>query len=140
MLGIPLLGAIPEDQQVIISTNRGEPLVLQKKLSLSGIAFENAARRLIGKQDYFIDLNTPYKVCNCSGPELQGLGWCFGRWFRSAAVCRMHHIFLQMPLAASSPAFSSVSVVASTLSPFFPHAVPAVQGVFQKLGEMFTST
>lgn len=62
MLGIPLLGAIPEDQQVIISTNRGEPLVLQKKLSLSGIAFESAARRLIGKQDYFIDLNTPYKV------------------------------------------------------------------------------
>jgi septum site-determining protein MinD len=61
MLGIPLLGAIPEDNQVLISTNRGEPLVLKKKLTLSGIAFENAARRLIGKQDYFIDLNTPYK-------------------------------------------------------------------------------
>lgn len=61
MLGIPLLGAIPEDSQVIISTNRGEPLVLKKKLSLSGIAFENAARRLIGKQDYFLDLAAPYK-------------------------------------------------------------------------------
>ena len=61
MLGIPLLGAIPEDNHVIISTNRGEPLVLKKKLTLSGIAFENAARRLIGKQDYFIDLTTPYK-------------------------------------------------------------------------------
>lgn len=61
MLGIPLLGAIPEDNNVIISTNRGEPLVLQKTLTLSGIAFENAARRLIGKQDYFIDLETPYK-------------------------------------------------------------------------------
>ncbi|PNH00778.1 putative septum site-determining protein MinD [Tetrabaena socialis] len=61
MLGIPLLGAIPEDPQVIISTNRGEPLVLQKQLSLSGIAFENAARRLIGKQDYFVDLNNPHK-------------------------------------------------------------------------------
>lgn len=61
MLGIPLLGAIPEDTNVIISTNRGEPLVLKKELSLSGIAFENAARRLIGKQDYFIDLETPYK-------------------------------------------------------------------------------
>nr|YP_009367768.1 septum site-determining protein [Neodangemannia microcystis]ARK14743.1 septum site-determining protein [Neodangemannia microcystis] len=60
MLGIPLLGAIPDDNQVIISTNRGEPLVLKKKLTLSGIAFENAARRLIGKQDYFIDLKTPY--------------------------------------------------------------------------------
>jgi len=61
MLGIPLLGAIPEDTHVIISTNRGEPLVLKKKLTLSGIAFENAARRLIGKQDYFIDLTSPYK-------------------------------------------------------------------------------
>jgi septum site-determining protein MinD len=61
MLGIPLLGAIPEDTHVIVSTNRGEPLVLQKTLTLSGIAFENAARRLIGKQDYFIDLDTPYK-------------------------------------------------------------------------------
>jgi hypothetical protein len=37
-------------RQVIIATNQGEPLVLQKKLSLSGIAFENSARRLIGKQ------------------------------------------------------------------------------------------
>ena len=61
VLGIPLLGAIPEDLHVIIATNRGEPLVLRKKLTLSGIAFENAARRLIGKQDYLIDLKTPYK-------------------------------------------------------------------------------
>lgn len=61
MLGVPLLGAIPEDTNVIISTNRGEPLVLNKKLTLSGIAFENAARRLIGKQDYFIDLTSPQK-------------------------------------------------------------------------------
>lgn len=50
MLGIKLLGAIPEDTQVIISTNRGEPLVLQKKLTLSGIAFERAARNLIGRK------------------------------------------------------------------------------------------
>ena len=61
VLGIPLLGAIPEDLNVIVSTNRGEPLVLRKKLTLSGIAFENAARRLIGKQDYVIDVTTPYK-------------------------------------------------------------------------------
>nr|YP_009646427.1 septum site-determining protein [Chloroparvula japonica]QBX98109.1 septum site-determining protein [Chloroparvula japonica] len=61
MLSIPLLGAVPEDTSVIVSTNRGEPLVLRQKLTLSGIAFENAARRLIGKQDYMIDLDTPYK-------------------------------------------------------------------------------
>ena len=38
MLGVPLLGAIPEDTEVIVSTNRGEPLVLKKKLTLAGIA------------------------------------------------------------------------------------------------------
>jgi len=59
ILGIPLLGAIPEDTNVIVSTNRGEPLVLNKKLTLSGIAFENAARRLIGKTNEIIDVNNP---------------------------------------------------------------------------------
>ena len=61
ILGIPLLGAVPEDSNVIVATNRGEPLVLRKKITLSGIAFENAARRLIGQQDYIIDLDIPYK-------------------------------------------------------------------------------
>lgn len=55
MLGIPLLGAIPEDSHVIVSTNRGEPLVVKRKLTLSGIAFENAARRLAGKQKYLFE-------------------------------------------------------------------------------------
>ena len=61
ILGIPLLGAVPEDNNVIVATNRGEPLVLRKKITLSGIAFENAARRLIGRQNYIIDLDIPYK-------------------------------------------------------------------------------
>ena len=61
ILGIPLLGAVPEDSNVIVATNRGEPLVLRKKITLSGIAFENAARRLIGRQNYIIDLDIPYK-------------------------------------------------------------------------------
>jgi len=61
MLGIPLLGAIPDDKEVIISTNRGEPLILRKKLTLSGIALESAARRLVGKEEYLIDLDAPYK-------------------------------------------------------------------------------
>jgi septum site-determining protein MinD len=56
MLAIPLLGAIPEDKHVVISTNRGEPLVSKTTLTLSAIAFDNAARRLIGRQDYVFDL------------------------------------------------------------------------------------
>ena len=61
MLGVPLLGAIPEDTQVIVATNKGEPLVLQKKLSLSGVAYESAARRLVGRQDYFLDAANPQR-------------------------------------------------------------------------------
>jgi septum site-determining protein MinD len=48
-----------EDSEIIISTNRGEPLVLKETIIIR-IAFE-AARRLVGKQDYFVDLNAPYK-------------------------------------------------------------------------------
>ena len=61
MLGVPLLGAIPEDTEVIVSTNRGEPLVLKKKLTLAGIAYENAARRVVGKEDFMIDMDQPKK-------------------------------------------------------------------------------
>ncbi|XP_072966298.1 septum site-determining protein minD homolog, chloroplastic [Typha angustifolia] len=47
MLGLPLLGVIPEDAEVIRSTNRGYPLVLNKPPSIAGLAFEQAAWRLI---------------------------------------------------------------------------------------------
>ena len=58
ILGIPLLGVIPDSEQVIIASNRGEPLVLEEKLSLAGLAFENTARRLIGEDIQFLDLDT----------------------------------------------------------------------------------
>ena len=57
ILGIPLIGVIPDSEQVIIASNRGEPLVLEEKLSLPGQAFENTARRLIGENIEFLDLN-----------------------------------------------------------------------------------
>lgn len=47
MLGLPLLGVIPEDSEVIKSTNRGYPLVLKKPPTLAGLALEQAAWRLV---------------------------------------------------------------------------------------------
>lgn len=58
ILAVPLVGVIPEDECVIISTNRGEPLVLEKKLSLPGLAFENTAYRLDGQEVEFIDFDS----------------------------------------------------------------------------------
>lgn len=58
ILAIPLIGVIPEDERVIVSTNRGEPLVLAENPSLAGIAFDNIARRLEGETVEFLDLDT----------------------------------------------------------------------------------
>ncbi|KAJ6867611.1 hypothetical protein NC652_038731 [Populus alba x Populus x berolinensis] len=42
-----LLGVIPEDTEVIRSTDRGNPLVLNKPPTMAGLAFEQAAWRLV---------------------------------------------------------------------------------------------
>ncbi|KAI4383129.1 hypothetical protein MLD38_009005 [Melastoma candidum] len=45
MLGLELLGLIPEDAEVIRSTNRGYQLVLNQPPTLAGLAIEQAALR-----------------------------------------------------------------------------------------------
>lgn len=55
LLAVKLIGIIPEDENVIISTNRGQPVVLETK-SKAGQAFRNIARRLIGEDVPFIAL------------------------------------------------------------------------------------
>jgi len=57
ILGLPLIGVIPESEKVIIASNRGEPLVLDERISLPGLAFENTARRLEGQQVDLLNLD-----------------------------------------------------------------------------------
>jgi len=49
LLAIPLIGIIPEDQSVIIASNRGTPLAFENK-SRVGQAFINISRRLMGEE------------------------------------------------------------------------------------------
>jgi len=55
ILALPLLGLVLEDEQVITSTNRGEPLTLNGSLSPAGLAYMNVARRLRGEEVALID-------------------------------------------------------------------------------------
>ncbi len=55
LLAIELLGLIPEDEEVIISTNRGVPVALDGK-SRAGQAFRNIASRLRGEKVPFLEL------------------------------------------------------------------------------------
>lgn len=48
LLAVPLLGVVPESEEVVISTNRGVPLVHQRG-SKAGRAFSNIASRLNGE-------------------------------------------------------------------------------------------
>jgi len=60
LLDISLIGVIPEDESVIVSTNHGEPLVLAENQSTSAIALNNIASRLEGKAVEFLDLDSSY--------------------------------------------------------------------------------
>ncbi len=55
LLAINLIGIIPEDENVIISTNRGTPIALDGK-SPAGQAMQNISRRMMGEEVPFMDL------------------------------------------------------------------------------------
>ncbi len=55
ILSIKLIGVIPEDEFIIVSTNRGEPAVNNPE-SMAGKAYMNTARRITGEEVDFLDL------------------------------------------------------------------------------------
>jgi septum site-determining protein MinD len=55
LLAIELIGMVPEDEHVVVGTNRGLPVVLDGK-SRAGQAFRNIARRLEGVQVPFLSM------------------------------------------------------------------------------------
>lgn len=56
LLAIELIGLIPDDEAVILSTNRGTPVVLDGK-SRAGMAFRNIAHRLKGEEVPFMSMD-----------------------------------------------------------------------------------
>lgn len=48
ILAIDLLGVVPEDETIVVSTNRGEPAALDMN-SLAGQAYRNIAKRIAGE-------------------------------------------------------------------------------------------
>jgi septum site-determining protein MinD len=56
ILSVKLLGVVPEDEEIITSTNRGEPVSGTDNVR-SGMAFRNIARRIRGEDVPFMDLD-----------------------------------------------------------------------------------
>lgn len=57
LLAIELIGIVPEDEGVIVGSNRGVPVSADPK-SKAGQAFRNIARRLQGEEVPFLDLDS----------------------------------------------------------------------------------
>src|SRR5512140_234220 len=55
LLRIDVIGIVPEDENVIVASNRGTPLAMDAK-SKAGQAFRNIARRLDGAEVPFLEL------------------------------------------------------------------------------------
>ncbi len=56
ILAINLIGAVPDDENIVIATNNGEPLVGSD--NLAGQAYMNICRRIVGEEVPLLDLNS----------------------------------------------------------------------------------
>lgn len=54
LLAIDLIGAVPDDESIVISTNQGTPCVGSN--SPAGQAYMNICRRVMGEEVPFLDL------------------------------------------------------------------------------------
>lgn len=57
ILAIDLIGVVPDDEKIIVSTNRGEPAVTDIK-SLAGEAYRSMTRRILGENIPILNLES----------------------------------------------------------------------------------
>ncbi|HHV27492.1 septum site-determining protein MinD [Anaerosalibacter bizertensis] len=56
ILAIDLLGVVPDDEAIVVSTNRGEPVVSDQS-TLAGKAYNNISRRIMGEEVELLNFN-----------------------------------------------------------------------------------
>ena len=55
ILAVDLIGIVPEDENIIASTNMGEPIIYNQK-SISAKAYQNIAKRVLGEEIEYLNL------------------------------------------------------------------------------------
>ena len=56
ILAVSLIGAVPDDENIVISTNQGEPIVGTD--ALAGRAYMNIVKRIMGEDIPLMNLDT----------------------------------------------------------------------------------
>jgi len=57
ILSVPLIGVVPDDENVVIATNQGEPLV--GNFTQAGKAYKNICNRILGDEVPYLDVDHP---------------------------------------------------------------------------------
>lgn len=57
ILAVDLLGVVPDDEKIVVSTNRGEPAIIDNK-SMAGQAYKNITKRLLGENVPILDIES----------------------------------------------------------------------------------
>ena len=55
ILSVPLIGVVPDDENVVVATNQGEPLVGNH--TLAGRAYRNICQRILGEEIPYLNLD-----------------------------------------------------------------------------------
>lgn len=63
ILAIHLIGVVTDDEKIVISTNKGEPVVADQK-SIAGQAYRNIAKRILGHEVPLIDFEAERSIFN----------------------------------------------------------------------------
>ena len=61
ILAIGLIGVVPDDEKIIVSTNRGEPAINDEK-SAAGQAYRNIVKRIAGEEVPFMNLDENHGI------------------------------------------------------------------------------
>lgn len=61
ILAIDTLGIIPDDENIVISTNKGEPVVANED-SIAGLAYRNIVKRILGEDIPLLELIPPTRT------------------------------------------------------------------------------
>ena len=61
ILAIDLIGLVPDDESIIVSTNKGEPAILDEK-SNAGQAYKNIAKRILGEDVPIMQIETETNI------------------------------------------------------------------------------
>lgn len=55
ILALPLIGVVPDDEEIISSTNTGEPIIYKEK-SMAAESYRRIAKRILGEEVEFLDI------------------------------------------------------------------------------------